>query len=138
MTDFNATFSAANETVFQGMAAASTFLAPALAPLAPYNPQPVFQSAWEAMCGRFTEYQIATTGSLMVQVFFYFMTAMPGFIFQFMAIMKAYKVQKGKQHSLHEQFICLRRVMFSKTFIYVRTHHTREQHDQTMRSEVIS
>jgi methylsterol monooxygenase len=91
-----------------------------LAPLQPYNPQPVFKHYWEQMTDNYTEYQIATYGSLSVQVFFYFATALPGFIFQFLAFMKQYKVQKNKQHTLAEQWICLKRVCMSKSCIYVR------------------
>jgi sterol desaturase/sphingolipid hydroxylase (fatty acid hydroxylase superfamily) len=97
----------------------SSLLGPLLAPLAPLNPQPAFHTAWDAMCDRYTEYQISTTGSLIVQVIFYFGCAFPGFIFQFLAFMKQYKVQQNKAHSLAEQWDCLKRVLLSKSFIYV-------------------
>ena len=115
MTDFNST---ASVLLDQSHAFASSALS-MLAPLSPYNPQPVFQSYWEAMCGRYSEYQIATYGSLLVQVVFYFGTAIPGFVFQFMAFMQHRKVQQNKQHTLTEQWNCLKQVLFSKSFIYV-------------------
>lgn len=90
-----------------------------MAPLAPLNPQPAFKSAWLGMTDRFSEYEIATYGSLLVQVIFYFGTAVPGFIFQFMAFMKKYKVQQNKQHTLSEQWKCLRQVLVSKSVIYL-------------------
>lgn len=90
-----------------------------LEPMSPYNPQPIFKHYWEAMTDRYTEYQIATTGSLLVQIIFYFGCSLPGFIFQFLSFMKYYKVQKNKAHTLYEQWVCLRRVLFSKSFIYV-------------------
>jgi len=90
-----------------------------LAPLAPLNPQPHFKHAWESMTDRYTEYQIATYGSLLVQVVFYFGTALPGFLFQFASFMKRYKVQVNKQHTLAEQWVCLRQVLVSKTMIYL-------------------
>lgn len=114
MTDFNATASLGFDA-HSLLAQASTFLAP----LAPLNPQPVFHTYWDAMCARYSEYQIATTGSLLVQIVFYFGTAFPGFLFQFFTFMKAYKVQKNKHHSLADQFMCLRRVIFAKSFIYL-------------------
>jgi len=71
------------------------------------------------MTDNYSEYQIATYGSLAVQVVFYFGTAVPGFIFQFLSFMKQYKVQMNKQHTLAEQWKCLRQVLFSKSFIYL-------------------
>lgn len=118
MGDFNSTASTLFEASNQLIAMSAPYLE-YLAPLAPYNPQPVFKQYWEAMCGRYSEYQIATSGSLLVQVLFYFGCSLPGFFYQFFTFMKAYKVQKNKAHSLAEQWQCLRRVMFSKTFIYV-------------------
>lgn len=112
MTDFNSTSS----FDFGPLQAAAAEL---LAPLSPYNPQPVFRAYWESMTEQYTEYQIATFGSLLVQVAFYFGTAVPGFIFQFMQSMKSRKVQPNKQHSLSEQFKCFRTVMMSKSFIYL-------------------
>lgn len=115
MTDFNST---ASLLLDQGQVFATSALS-VLAPLSPYNPQPVFQSLWEAMCGRYTEFQIATYGSLLVQVVFYFLTAVPGFLFQFLAFMEHRKVQQNKQHTLAEQWKCLKQVLFSKSFIYL-------------------
>jgi len=71
------------------------------------------------MCDNYTEFQIATYGSLIVQITFYFGTAIPGFLFQFMDFMKNYKVQKNKQHTLAEQWECLRRVAVAKSCIYL-------------------
>jgi hypothetical protein len=51
------------------------------------------------MCGRYSEYEIATYGSLLVQVIFYFGTSVPGFIFQFLAFMKKYKVQQVRRRT---------------------------------------
>jgi methylsterol monooxygenase len=90
-----------------------------LAPLAPLNPQPHFKHAWESMTDNYSEYHISTYGSLTVQVLFYFGTALPGFLFQFASFMKAYKVQPGKQHSLKDQWMCLRQVFMAKAFIYL-------------------
>lgn len=89
--------SALNSSVLPQLQAHGDALATLLQPLEPYNPQPVFQHYWEAMCGRYTEYEIATYGSLLVQVIFYFGTSVPGFIFQFLAFMKRYKVQQVSQ-----------------------------------------
>jgi len=44
--------------------------------------------------------------------------AIPGFLFQFFSFMKKYKVQQNKQHTLAEQWACIRGVMLSKGFMY--------------------
>lgn len=96
-----------------------TPLSPYLAPLAPYNPQPIFERYYRSMEANYTEFEIATYGSLLVQIIFYFGTSFPGFLFQFISFMQKYRVQ-SKQHSLEEQWHCLKRVFIAKTTIYVR------------------
>jgi methylsterol monooxygenase len=44
--------------------------------------------------------------------------AVPGFIFQFLSFMRKYKVQQTKQHTLAEQWACIRRVMLAKGLMY--------------------
>lgn len=114
MTDFvNTTASYLDVDMLQSTAS-SLF-----APLAPLNPQPLFKTLWVAMCGRFSEYDISTYGSLCVQVVFYFGCAFPGFVFQFLQCMKARKVQMNKSHTLAEQWKCLKQVALAKSFIYL-------------------
>jgi methylsterol monooxygenase len=98
--------------------AALSLLQPILTPLAPLNPQPAFKDAWISMTENYTDYQISTWGSFIVQVTFYFGMAIPGFLFQFLSFMKKYKVQQAKQHTLSEQWACIRGVMLSKGLMY--------------------
>jgi len=71
------------------------------------------------MCANYTEFQIGTYFSLLVQVTFYFGTALPGFFFQFFDCMQGRKVQMNKAHTMSEQWKCLKQVLFAKSCIYL-------------------
>lgn len=112
----------ASSSAFAAFTFASTILSPMLGPvgtlLSPLNPQAPFHTLWDSMCARYSEYDIFTTGSLLVQILFYFGTAFPGFLFQFIDAMKERKIQ-AKTHTMAEQWKCIRTVCLSKTFIYL-------------------
>jgi len=104
LSHMNATFPTAFDTV--------------VSTLSPLNPQPHFRAAWEGMEENYTEFQIGTIGSLMVQVCLYFGTAFPAFLFQFLSMCKRFRVQQNKGHTLAEQWVCVRTVLMSKTLMY--------------------
>lgn len=64
----------------------------------PDNPlQQPFKDAWNYMLDHYTEFQIATWGSLLVHEISYFLLCLPGFVFQFIPYMQKYKIQQVRQ-----------------------------------------
>eukprot|EP00127_Corallochytrium_limacisporum_P002585 Clim_evm21s134 gene=Clim_evmTU21s134 len=72
-----------------------------------------FENSWRWMTENFTEFQIATFGSIIMHELIYFGVCLPGFMFQFMPVMKQYKIQKDKPETFDAQWKCMKLIMFN-------------------------
>jgi methylsterol monooxygenase len=72
-----------------------------------------FRDAWTHMTSRYTKFQIATFGSLLVHEAIYFGLCLPGFIFQFLPFMQRFKIQRDKPETMIGQWKCFKLLMFS-------------------------
>ncbi|XP_077996939.1 methylsterol monooxygenase 1-like [Glandiceps talaboti] len=84
----------------------------------PDNPfrQPM-ENAWKTMDDRYSDFQIATWGSIIVHEVAYFLICAPGFISQFIPAMQKYKIQRDKVESFDGQWKCFRLLMFNHFII---------------------
>uniref|UniRef100_S4REL1 Methylsterol monooxygenase 1 n=1 Tax=Petromyzon marinus TaxID=7757 RepID=S4REL1_PETMA len=86
--------------------------------LLPENPlQTPMRMVWSHMLERFTKFQVATWGSLLVHELVYFSFCLPGFIFQFIPAMKKYKIQADKPETMEKQWKCFKTLLFNHFFI---------------------
>ncbi|KAI8495710.1 Methylsterol monooxygenase 1 [Branchiostoma belcheri] len=76
-----------------------------------------FEASWRYMTAHYTEFQIATWGSLIVHELLYFLICLPGFVFQFLPFMQKYKIQNDKPETWAGQIQCLKVIMFNHFFI---------------------
>lgn len=97
MSNYSSSFFATNSSIFDSH----------------YASMGLFEASWTWMTDNFTEYQIATWGSLLVHEVLYFGIALPGFLFQFLPFMRKYKLQKDKPETAALQWKCLKMLMFS-------------------------
>eukprot|EP00118_Oscarella_pearsei_P025821 m.308837 g.308837 ORF g.308837 m.308837 type:complete len:278 (+) comp44951_c0_seq1:69-902(+) len=72
-----------------------------------------FESFWRWTTARYTKFQIATVGSLLVHEVLYFGICLPGFLCQFLPLMRKYKIQKGKDENFDQQWKCFKLLMFN-------------------------
>ncbi|EDV27820.1 Methylsterol monooxygenase 1 [Trichoplax sp. H2] len=90
-------------------------------PLTDYLPQnpvePYFRDYWMAMTDRYTKFQIATWGSLIVHELVYFGACAPGFMAQFIPFMHYFKIQKDKPETFDKQWKCFKLLMFNHFLI---------------------
>lgn len=90
----------------------------ALLDFAPGNPfQSPFSGAWMCMTDHFTKFQIATFGSFIVHEVIYFLLCFPGFLFQFIPVMRHFKIQKEKPETSLNQWLCFRTLLFNHLFV---------------------
>ncbi|KJE96882.1 C-4 methylsterol oxidase [Capsaspora owczarzaki ATCC 30864] len=78
-----------------------------------YAEMGAFEACWTWMTDNFTEYQIATWGSLILHQVIYFGLCLPGFLFQFLPFMRRYKLQQEKPETWELQWKCFRMLMFN-------------------------
>ncbi|XP_078580558.1 methylsterol monooxygenase 1-like [Branchiostoma floridae x Branchiostoma japonicum] len=84
----------------------------------PQNPlSGPFEASWRSMTEHYTEYQIATWGSLFFHEVTYFLICLPGFLYQFLPFMQKYKIQQNKPETWEAQLQCFKLLMFSHFFI---------------------
>lgn len=84
----------------------------------PENPlQNPYRYAWNYMLSRYTKFQIATFGSLLVHEIVYFGACLPAFIFQFLPFMQRFKIQPQKPETFEKQWNCFKKLMFSHFLI---------------------
>jgi len=72
-----------------------------------------FEHNWRWMTDSFTEFQIATWGSLIVHEFVYFGVCLPSFLFQFVPYMRKYKIQQNRPENFELQWKCFKLLMFN-------------------------
>eukprot|EP01135_Chromosphaera_perkinsii_P000788 Nk52_evm76s151 gene=Nk52_evmTU76s151 len=72
-----------------------------------------FEHAWRYMTDNYTEFQIATWGSLIIHEVIYFAACLPAFLCQFMSFFQRYKIQKDKPETFALQWKCFRVLMFN-------------------------
>lgn len=65
------------------------------------------------MRGHYTDFQIATIGSVLCHEVVYFGLCLPGFIFQFIPAMQRYKIQKDKPETMKGQWKCFQLLMLN-------------------------
>uniref|UniRef100_A0A8C4RAU0 Methylsterol monooxygenase 1 n=1 Tax=Eptatretus burgeri TaxID=7764 RepID=A0A8C4RAU0_EPTBU len=86
--------------------------------LLPSNPlQEPARLAWTAMLNRYSHFQIATWGSLLIHEVAYFTICLPGFLAQFIPAMRKYKIQQSKTETWQGQWRCLQLLLFSHFFV---------------------
>eukprot|EP00126_Sphaerothecum_destruens_P004057 Sdes_comp17949_c0_seq1m7208 len=73
----------------------------------------LFQQGWSYMTDNYTEFQIATWGSLLLHEVFYFAACLPCFLCQFIPFFRNYKIQKEKPETFADQFKCFKLLMFN-------------------------
>ncbi|ESO90099.1 hypothetical protein LOTGIDRAFT_218137 [Lottia gigantea] len=76
-----------------------------------------FKQSWILMNQKYTKFQIATWGSLIVHEFVYFAACLPAFIFQFLPFMRRFKIQSDKPETAEKQWKCLKLILFNHFFI---------------------
>ncbi|XP_014667528.1 PREDICTED: methylsterol monooxygenase 1-like isoform X2 [Priapulus caudatus] len=69
------------------------------------------ESNWRYMTATYTEWEIATYGSIFVHEVIYFMFCLPSFLFQFIPSMKRFKIQQDKPEE--RQWGCVKLLLFS-------------------------
>ncbi|KAI3382975.1 hypothetical protein SNEBB_003137 [Seison nebaliae] len=80
----------------------------------PSNPlTPIFEYYWKAMLSRYTTWEIATYGSLIVHEFVYFAACAPAFFAQFVPFMRRFKIQSEKPETAALQWKCFKVLMFN-------------------------
>ncbi|XP_062518021.1 methylsterol monooxygenase 1-like [Corticium candelabrum] len=72
-----------------------------------------FESSWKWMRGRYSDFQIATVGSVVCHEIVYFALCLPGFLFQFVPAMRKYKIQKDKPETAEGQWKCFKLLMLN-------------------------
>ncbi|XP_071943484.1 methylsterol monooxygenase 1-like isoform X1 [Antedon mediterranea] len=75
-----------------------------------------FEQAWTTMTDRYTTWQIAGPGSLILHEMLYLLICLPGFVFQFIPYMQKYKIQKIPE-GFDSQWRCFKLLMFNHFFI---------------------
>lgn len=84
----------------------------------PENPlQNYFAWSWIHMTSTFTEFQIASFGSMIFHQVVYFGLCIPSFLFQFIPFMQRYKIQQEKKETAITQWQCFKQLMFSQFLI---------------------
>ncbi|XP_063933963.1 methylsterol monooxygenase 1-like [Zophobas morio] len=72
-----------------------------------------FEIGWRYMTTNFTEFQIATWGSLLVHELIYILVCLPGFVSQFLPFMKRYKIQANRSETFEAQWKCVKLLLFN-------------------------
>jgi len=84
----------------------------------PDNPlQDPFARAWIQMTNTYTEFQIASFGSMIFHQLIYFGLCLPGFLFQFLPFMQRYKIQQDKKETAVSQWNCFKQLIYSQFVI---------------------
>jgi methylsterol monooxygenase len=79
----------------------------------PMLPTQYFEQAWTSMTDNYTEFQIATWGSLLIHEIVYFAICLPTFLCQFIPYMRRYKIQENRPETWETQWKCFKMLMFN-------------------------
>eukprot|EP00128_Syssomonas_multiformis_P008607 Colp12_sorted_trinity150504_noHs@21905 len=73
----------------------------------------LFEYGWRYMTDNYTEFEIATWGSLIVHEALYFGICLPTFLCQFIPAFRKYKIQFDKPEDFETQWKCFKVLMFN-------------------------
>ncbi|XP_019390277.1 PREDICTED: methylsterol monooxygenase 1-like [Crocodylus porosus] len=81
--------------------------------------QESFRDAWTRLLESSTKFHVVTWGTLLLYLSSYYLSSLPGFIYQFIPAMKKYKIQQDKPETWEDQWKC-----FKMTFYHTLTIQT--------------
>jgi len=80
--------------------------------------QPEVRLGWHSVLGRFSKWQIAFFGSVLVHQVVYFVHCLPGFLYQFVPVIQdGWKIQGEKKETFALQWKCFKVLMFNQFII---------------------
>jgi methylsterol monooxygenase len=98
-----------NSSVFGGIFDTVDYYAASI----PNPAEPYFAAAWTKMTDSCSRYTIAVWISIVYHEIVYFLLCLPGFISQFLPLMKRVKIQQDKEETWELQWQCFKKLMFN-------------------------